>query len=166
MQNFTNDGHLVTFPQGFLKNQYFKPTNYLPPFIQNQANKIPNTISLTKTNANNNMIANHNPFISLNTLLNRKNQDCILQNIKNYQICNEFVEKKKNEKKERNKAASKKWRAKQNVYLEKLDLENTKLRMQVFSMYKTMKQLKCENEFLNEELQFFQEFMSNKINFK
>ena len=68
------------------------------------------------------------------------------------------IEKK--DLKERNRIAAQKWRKKKDKYLTELESANDVLRQQALSLCGQMQSLRVENKLLEDELQFFQSFMS------
>ena len=66
----------------------------------------------------------------------------------------------KSDLKERNRIAAQKWRQKKDGYLGELENINDSLREQVFKLQSQTLTLKVENKVLEDELQFFQKFMS------
>lgn len=66
----------------------------------------------------------------------------------------------KNDLKERNRVAAKKWRQKKDQYLNQLEMENDLLRQQALSLLKQVRSLNSENQLLEEELLFFQAYMT------
>ena len=72
------------------------------------------------------------------------------------------IEKK--DLKERNRIAAQKWRKKKDKYLTELESANDVLRQQALSLCGQMQSLRVENKLLEDELQFFQSFMSKIMN--
>lgn len=66
----------------------------------------------------------------------------------------------KKDLKERNRIAAQKWRKKKDKYLTELESANDVLRQQALSLCGQMQSLRVENKLLEDELQFFQSFMS------
>ncbi|KAK8895040.1 hypothetical protein M9Y10_023483 [Tritrichomonas musculus] len=66
----------------------------------------------------------------------------------------------KKDLKERNRIAAQKWRKKKDKYLTELESANDVLRQQALSLCGQMQALRVENKLLEDELQFFQSFMS------
>lgn len=151
------------------KRAYFNSINIIPPLKQKEINSSqPIFISFAGNNTLTNCIHNANKqpmkFSKyLNPILNNNIQNISIPNTnynqpigKCFKIrSKETDDNKKRITKERNKLAAKRWRKKKDLYLKKLDDENFVLRQQVLSMYNKFKQLKCENNFLNDELQYF-----------
>lgn len=67
---------------------------------------------------------------------------------------------KKDDLKERNRMAAQKWRNKKEAHLYELEDLNDKLRIEVFNLQSKAKQMMTENRVLENELAFFQKFMS------
>ena len=67
---------------------------------------------------------------------------------------------KKDDLKERNRMAAQKWRNKKEAHLYELEDLNDKLRIEVFNLQSKAKQMMAENRVLENELVFFQKFMS------
>lgn len=63
--------------------------------------------------------------------------------------------------KERNRLAAQKWRKKKDQYLYELESANDNLRSQALALCSQVQSLRVENKLLEDELQFFQSFMSN-----
>ena len=70
----------------------------------------------------------------------------------------------KKDLKERNRIAAQKWRKKKDKYLTELESANDVLRQQALSLCGQMQSLRVENKLLEDELQFFQSFMSKIMN--
>ena len=66
--------------------------------------------------------------------------------------------------KERNRIAAQKWRQKKDHYLAKLEESNDHLRRQALDLLSHLQTLKVENNVLENELVFFQQFMSKMMN--
>jgi len=66
----------------------------------------------------------------------------------------------KSDLKERNRIAAQKWRQKKDGYLGELEASNDDLREQVFNLSSQAASLRVENKVLENELMFFQQFMS------
>ena len=64
---------------------------------------------------------------------------------------------------ERNRIAAQKWRQKKEVYLGDLEHKNDQLRQQALQLCNTALALKVQNQVLENELQFFQNFLSKAI---
>ena len=70
----------------------------------------------------------------------------------------------KKDLKERNRIAAQKWRRKKDKYLSELESANDQLREQALALCGQAQALKVENKLLEDELQFFQSFMSKIMN--
>ena len=66
----------------------------------------------------------------------------------------------KSDLKERNRLAAQKWRQKKDHYLSELEEANDQLRKQALDLLSQVQSLKIENKVLENELMFFQQFMS------
>ena len=66
--------------------------------------------------------------------------------------------------KARNRVAAKKWRDKKDEVLSKLEIANDQLRHEAFKLRNEALSLKTENEILENELNYFQSFMSRIMN--
>jgi hypothetical protein len=66
--------------------------------------------------------------------------------------------------KERNRLAAQKWRQKKDRYLIDLETANDALRKQALDLTTAVQFLKVENRLLQQELLFFQHFMSTVMN--
>ena len=62
--------------------------------------------------------------------------------------------------KERNRIAAQKWRQKKDQYLGELEVTNDELRKKALDLCSKAESLRIENNVLENELQFFQSFMS------
>lgn len=62
--------------------------------------------------------------------------------------------------KERNRIAAQKWRQKKDHYLGELEEANDQLRKQALQLSSQIQSLRVENKVLENELLFFQQFMS------
>lgn len=115
-----------------------------------------------------NQVNSHNSF---NNVINIPNKNEILNAILKFaskKKKNENKDKKNEEEmkniiKERNRIAANEWRKRRNEYLNQLEIENSELKKQLYSMYHEMKKLQCENNFYDEEIQFFQNFIASNI---
>ena len=76
------------------------------------------------------------------------------------QAINDHALQQKLDHKERNRIAAQKWRAKKDECLSTLEEENDVLRKKVFDLQAQALQLSTENNILESELQYFQQFMS------
>ena len=76
------------------------------------------------------------------------------------QAINDHALQQKLDHKERNRIAAQKWRAKKDECLSTLEEENDVLRKKVFDLQAQALQLSTENNVLESELQYFQQFMS------
>jgi putative heme degradation protein len=65
--------------------------------------------------------------------------------------------------KERNKLAARKWRQKKDKYMIELENTNDALRKQALDMVSSLQALKVANALLQNELNFFQEFMCTVV---
>jgi hypothetical protein len=65
--------------------------------------------------------------------------------------------------KERNRLAAQKWRRKKDKWLTELEIANDGLRKQALNVMSQLQALKVENSMLNEELTFFQSFMTKMM---
>lgn len=160
-----------------INQNWIQQANLIPPLRPKQTNTVqPIFISF----ANNQCISNiYNSFNqnqklnnNLSSLLNNNYNDNNIQqsstlNQLNNNLQNSIPKKVNDNKKlllkEKNRIAAKRWRKKKDIYLEHLDSENFVLRTQVLSMLNKFQELKCETSFLNDELQFFQSFMSENM---
>ena len=70
------------------------------------------------------------------------------------------TETEKGSLKERNRLAAQKWRQKKELYLGDLETTNDQLRQQALELRNVALSLKVQNKILEDELQFFQSFMS------
>ena len=66
--------------------------------------------------------------------------------------------------KERNRLAALKWRRKKDAYLTELEKENDQLRFTALKLKAKVEAMNVENKVLEEELMFFQAFMTKIMN--
>lgn len=81
------------------------------------------------------------------------------------QIQNDIKESnEKSDLKERNRLAAQKWRLKKDHYLGELENTNDELRQQALDLCNQAHTLRIENKVLEEQLQYFQMFMTKIMN--
>jgi hypothetical protein len=64
----------------------------------------------------------------------------------------------------RNRRAASKWRQKNDEYLSKLEEDNNSYRRKAFDMLAQLRGMTLENSVLEEQLSFFQKFVSGVVN--
>lgn len=79
---------------------------------------------------------------------------------KDSEVEDEIVVDDKSDLRERNRVAAQKWRKKKDNYLSDLEATNDQLRTQVFKLNAQAVQLTTENQVLENELKYFQVFVT------
>ena len=100
-------------------------------------------------------------FASVQQMMQGSPQQQIMQQQYNNQ---DLALQQKLDHKERNRLAAQKWRAKKDECLSTLEEENDVLRKKVFDLQAQALQLSTENNVLESELLYFQQFMARIMN--